>query len=49
MFAAPPSPAFEPVIRRLEQRAAAFDGPVLLLNGDTHRYRLDRPFETAPT
>ena len=48
MFAAPPSPAFEAVIRRLEQRAAAFDGPVLLLNGDTHRYRLDRPFETAP-
>jgi hypothetical protein len=48
MFAGTPRPAFAPIIARLEELAAAFDGPVLLLNGDSHSYRRDRPFEDAP-
>jgi hypothetical protein len=34
---------FAPFVRRLAQRARAFDGPVLLLNGDSHVYEADRP------
>lgn len=39
---------FVEVMDRLEERAAAFDGDVLLLQGDTHRYLVDQPFEAAP-
>lgn len=35
--------AFEPFVRLLAERARAFDGPVLLLNGDSHAYEADRP------
>jgi hypothetical protein len=39
---------FEAVNERIESLAAGFDGPVLLLQGDTHRYVVDRPFPAAP-
>ena len=48
MFAGMPTPAFEPITAFLEERAGAFGGPVLLLNGDSHQYRRDRPFDDAP-
>jgi hypothetical protein len=35
--------AFTPFVRRLAERARAFGGPVLLLNGDSHVYEADRP------
>ncbi len=41
-FAAGPA-GFERVLERIASRAAAFDGPVLLLQGDTHKYRTDQP------
>ena len=31
------------MLERIASRAAAFDGPVLLLQGDTHKYRTDQP------
>jgi hypothetical protein len=34
---------FSPILARLQARAAAFDGPVLLLQGDTHSYVEDYP------
>ena len=39
---------FVEVMERFEQRAATFDGEVLLLQGDTHEYLVDRPFDSAP-
>ena len=33
---------------RIAERAAAFGGPALLLQGDSHRYLVDRPFAEAP-
>ncbi|MGH2947836.1 MAG: hypothetical protein ACRDPC_16555 [Solirubrobacteraceae bacterium] len=39
---------FEAINDRIETLASRFDGPVLLLQGDTHRYVVDRPFESAP-
>jgi hypothetical protein len=35
--------AFVPFVRLLAKRTRAFDGPVLLLNGDSHAYEADRP------
>ncbi|HEV2752627.1 MAG TPA: metallophosphoesterase [Solirubrobacteraceae bacterium] len=37
----------EAVNARMEELAAAFDGPVLLLQGDTHLYKVDRPLAGA--
>ena len=34
---------FTPIVARIAERASRFDGPVLLLEGDSHRYRVDRP------
>jgi hypothetical protein len=48
MFANRRTAAFRPIIQSLQERAAAFVGPVLMLNGDSHVYRIDRPFEDAP-
>jgi hypothetical protein len=44
----PTLPGFVDVVERLEARAAAFDGDVLLLQGDSHRYLVDQPIATAP-
>jgi hypothetical protein len=44
----PPLSGFSEIIARLEARAAAFDGDVLLLQGDSHRYLVDQPLAGAP-
>ena len=38
-----PLDGFTPLVRRIAGRAAAFDGQVLLLQGDSHRFRVDNP------
>lgn len=40
----PPLPGFVPLLDDLAAVLAAYPGPVLALHGDTHRYRLDRPW-----
>ena len=42
------STAFDRINARLEQRARRFGRPVLLLQGDTHVYKTDRPLAGAP-
>jgi glycerophosphoryl diester phosphodiesterase len=42
------STAFERINRRLEDRARKFRRPVLLLQGDTHVYKTDKPLSRAP-
>ncbi len=42
-FASAGPAGFEKVLARIAARAAAFDGPVLLLQGDTHTYKTDQP------
>lgn len=39
---------FAAIRERIADRAAAFGGPVLLLQGDSHDYAVDRPFAAAP-
>jgi hypothetical protein len=39
---------FEPIIARIAKRARAFHRPVLLLQGDSHRFKVDQPIERAP-
>ena len=39
---------FASILDRLGQRAAAFEHPVLLLQGDTHAFLTDAPFPGAP-
>lgn len=42
------STAFDRINARLEQRARRFGRPVLLLQGDTHVFKTDRPLAGAP-
>lgn len=35
--------AFRPAVQQIAERAAEFDGPVYLINGDSHRYHHDAP------
>jgi glycerophosphoryl diester phosphodiesterase len=42
------STAFDRINDRLEDRAREFRRPVLLLQGDTHLYKTDRPLSRAP-
>ena len=37
--------AYSAVVRRLAREASAFDGPVLLINGDSHSYVEDKPLD----
>lgn len=39
---------FEEILDRLTELAREFDGPVLLLQGDSHEYLVDRPLPDAP-
>jgi len=39
---------FEEILDRLTTLAGEFDGPVLLLQGDSHEYLVDRPLPGAP-
>jgi hypothetical protein len=48
MFAAADTSAFAAVVERLRRRARAFEGPVLMINGDTHRFRVDQPLADVP-
>ncbi len=43
-----PKEGFEAVIQRLSELSTQFGKPVLLLQGDTHEYRTDRPLSDAP-
>jgi len=36
------------LVARLRKRAKAFRKPVMLVHGDTHRYRLDNPWKDTP-
>jgi hypothetical protein len=42
------TPAFKAIVDRIGERAAAFGRPVLLLQGDTHDFTVDRPYASAP-
>lgn len=48
MFSGGSGSGFVRIVQRLTARARAFDGPVLLLNGDSHRYLVDTPLPRAP-
>ena len=37
---------FDVFLGALEAQVVAFRGPVLMVHGDTHRFRVDRPFKT---
>jgi hypothetical protein len=39
--------AFKPWVQALADEASHFDGPVYLLNGDSHAYNVDRPLATG--
>ena len=40
---------FDVFLTALEGEVMAFPGPVLMVHGDTHRYRVDKPFMTRAT
>ena len=44
-----PNPSFSAFLEALYSEAEAFDGPVLLLHGDTHTFRVDKPFSNSRT
>jgi hypothetical protein len=46
-FGAGPVDGFSPIVERIAELAGRFDGPVLLLQGDTHRYLVDRPLASG--
>lgn len=41
--------AFQPIVQTLVTQASSFDGPVYLLNGDSHVYHSDRPLQAGST
>jgi hypothetical protein len=43
------SGAFTPLLDAFEDEAVAFDKPVLLIHGDSHRFRTDSPLKTRAT
>jgi 3-phytase len=44
MWVGPPIDGFNAIAQRLADRSAAFGRPVLLVQGDSHRFLVDRPF-----
>lgn len=44
----PPLPGFEPLFQDLTAVLAGFAGPVLVIHGDTHRFRFEQPWRTQP-
>jgi hypothetical protein len=38
---------FTPIVQRIASRARAFDGQVLILEGDSHRFLADNPLATG--
>ena len=47
MFAGGAADGFARIVERIGTLAAAFKRPVLLLEGDTHRFKVDRPIPAA--
>lgn len=47
MFGSGPVDGFTPIVQRIADLASGFDGPVLLLEGDSHRYLVDRPLSAG--
>lgn len=43
MFSGTQVDGFDEIVERIADLAREFDGPVLLLEGDTHKYLVDRP------
>jgi hypothetical protein len=39
---------FDQFRNNLAELAKAFDGPVVVAHGDTHTFRIDKPFSAAP-
>jgi hypothetical protein len=48
MFFGAPNDGFAAIVERIAERASGFDGPVLVLEGGTHRFLVDRPLPSAP-
>ncbi len=46
-YTAGPLDGFTTIVRRLAERAASFSRPVLLVQGDSHRYLVNKPFAAA--
>ena len=44
-----PNEAFSAFLQALHDEAGAFDGPVLVLHGDSHTFRVDKPFSNHRT
>ena len=44
-----PNPSFSAFLEALYSEAEAFDGPVLLLHGDSHTFRVDKPLSNPTT
>ncbi|HAK56759.1 MAG TPA: hypothetical protein DCP38_14930 [Acidobacteria bacterium] len=44
-----PNPSFSAFLEALHVEVDAFDGPVLLLHGDTHTFRVDKPISNPET
>jgi len=49
LFEAPRTPGYRPFKQDLARLLDRFDGPVLLIHGDTHRYKFDRPLSDPGT
>lgn len=43
----PPAVAFAPLFEDLKATAERYTGPILVIHGDTHRYRFDQPWQDA--
>ncbi len=47
MFAGAAGGGYDAIVQRLAERASRFDGPVLLLEGDTHKFLVDEPLASG--
>ena len=44
-----PRPAYSDFLQALREESGTFDGPVLLLHGDSHTFTVDKPFRNSST
>ncbi len=47
MFAGAGGDGYDDIVQRIAERASRFDGPVLLLEGDTHKFLVDQPLTSG--
>ncbi len=47
MFAGAGGGGYDAIVERIAERASGFDGPVLLLEGDTHKFLVDEPLASG--